>query len=173
MKFDLNDRSTIKKMVEIWINLSDLLESFGARRVNIPEGISEPLFCLAMADLNHEIVRCTENITQANTSFDCYNLKTNKRIQVKACSVPKDLSSFGPKSVFDEIYLVYLPNIKINGAFSIYQITPDKIYTHKVNKNQTLKDQQLEGKRPRFSIYKDIILPNNLQPIYTGDISSW
>ena len=45
----------------------------------------------------------------------------NKRIQVKACSVKEDLTSFGPKSVWDEIYLMhFLPNNNYDGAFSIY-----------------------------------------------------
>ena len=45
------------------------------------------------------------------------------------------------------------------------------IYTHKVNSNQTFRDQQEQGRRPRFSIMKDIIEPHNLNPVIEGTLS--
>ena len=45
------------------------------------------------------------------------------------------------------------------------------IYTHKVNSNQTFRDQQEQGRRPRFSIMKDIIEPHNLNPVIAGTLS--
>lgn len=35
----------------------------------------------------------------------------------------------------------------------------------KVNSKQTLKDQQAQGRRPRFSIIKFIIEPKKIEPI--------
>ena len=59
---------------------------------------------------------------------------------------------------------------KYDGSYSIYKIEDPFIYNHKVNKNETFRDQQKAGKRPRFSIIKDIIKPNNILPIRTGNI---
>jgi len=118
-----------------------------------------------------QVVRITKSISGANTSYDCYNLKTNKRIQVKACSVLPDLTSFGPRSVWDEIYFCdFYKSGKWNGEFDIYLIDNALIYDHKVNSNQTMREQQQEGRRPRFSIFKEIITKGNLKPIKTGKL---
>lgn len=55
--------------------------------------------------------------------------------------------------------------------FDIYLIENHYIYNHRVNKNQTFKEQQNEKRRPRFSIFTEIIQKNNLKPIKTGDLS--
>ncbi len=97
--------------------------------------------------------------------------KTNTaRVQVKACSILPDLSSFGPKSQFDELVFLDLSNIE-NGFFKIFSINPSLIYNLKANKKETVKQQQEQGRRPRFSIYKEIILANNILPIFSGNIN--
>ena len=117
-------------------------------------------------------VKITKSISGANTSWDCYDLNSKKRIQVKACSVLPDLTSFGPKSEWDEIYFLnFFKDGKWDGSFDIYKIDNDLIYSQKVNINQTMKDQQKQGKRPRFSIYKDIIIPNGIKPVKTCNLS--
>ena len=52
--------------------------------------------------------------------------------------------------------------------FHFYIDLNDKIYNHKVNANQTFMDQQKQGRRPRFSIYSEIIVENGLKPIKKG-----
>jgi hypothetical protein len=159
--FDESDRDFLRSLYNKWNELSKLLEDSGGRRLNIPELISEAIFCIEF-----NAVRVTKSIGGANSSFDCFNLKDNKRIQVKACSVNADLTSFGPKSVWDEIYFVHmLPINNYDGSYNIYKIDNASIYNHKVNKEQTMKEQQLLGKRPRFSILQSLIQPNNLQPL--------
>ncbi len=55
-----------------------------------------------------------------NTSFDTYNLKTKKAEQIKACSVEKDLTSFGPESKWDDIYFLDFYNKgKLDGTFQV------------------------------------------------------
>ena len=99
--------------------------------------------------------------------FDCYQLNTRKRIQIKACSVKEDLTSFGPKSVWDELYFVhFFPNNRYDGCYAIYIIENNLIYNHRVSKTQTFRDQQSQGRRPRFSIIKEIIIPNKIEPIF-------
>lgn len=165
--FDNSDKHFLFELYRSWRKLCEGLLKIKSRGVNLPEGLSEGVFCLAM-----DAVRVVEGIPGANTSFDCYDPKTYDRIQVKACSVMPDLTSFGPKSVWDKIYFLdFYRQGKWDGTIDIYLLENDLIYNHKVNANQTLKDQQLQGRRPRFSICKEIILKNKLKPIKTFDIT--
>ncbi|MBF0252564.1 MAG: Bsp6I family type II restriction endonuclease [Candidatus Omnitrophica bacterium] len=165
--FEESDRKELYHLYIHWRTLSKKLASLGSRGVNLPEGLSEAAFCLEM-----QTARLTSSIPGANTSFDCYDLSNQSRIQVKACSVLPDLTSFGPKSVWDRIYFCdFYRDGNWDGTFDVYLIDNYDIYNHKVNANQTLKDQQLQGKRPRFSIYKEIIQAKNLSPIKTGKLS--
>ena len=164
--FDESDRAYLKQMYNDWRNLTDSLKRVSARGINLPEGISESAFCLEMgAD------RTAESISGANSSWDCYDLNRGKRIQVKACSVLPDLTSFGPSSQWDEIYFLDFYREGIwDGSFGIYQIETNMIYSHQVNRLQTFAEQQAQGRRPRFSIFKDIIIPNNIQPVKIGQL---
>ncbi|MGC9517484.1 MAG: Bsp6I family type II restriction endonuclease [Methanomicrobiales archaeon] len=164
--FDESDRKILYQIYNEWRSLCDNLVKFKARAVNLPEGLSESAFCLEMG-----FGRFIGSISGANTSFDCLDLKTSERIQVKACSVLPDLTSFGPKSVWDKIYFVdFCRKGKWDGTFDIYLLNNKDIYNHKVNADQTLRDQQLEGRRPRFSIYKELIQEKNIKPIKTATL---
>ena len=160
------DRISLASIYKNWRNLCTDLQGINARGINLPEGLSEGAFCLEMNTL-----RVDSSINGANSSFDAYDLNRNKRIQIKACSVIPDLTSFGPSSVWDEIYFCDFCRQKSwDGSFDIYLINNDDIYNHSVNATQTLRDQQKLGRRPRFSIYKGIIQENNLQPLKTGKL---
>jgi hypothetical protein len=166
LEFEKKDKETLAEIYKDWLSLSDDLQKIGARRINLPEGLSESATCLALG-----IHRFTKSIAKANTSFDAFDINKNERIQIKACSVLPDLTSFGPKSVWDKLYFVdFYRNGKWDGTFDIYHIENKLIYNHKVNKKQTLQDQQKEGRRPRFSIYKEIIQEKNIKPIKTGKL---
>ena len=154
-----SDAEHLLEMYNLWNRLSKNLTEYGCRRMNFPE-ISELIFCLV-----YDCWR-TNNISGIeHSSFDCYNPKTNARIQVKATSIKNDLTSFGPRSVWDELYFMdFYPNGKYDGSFDVYLIPNDEVYNHKINENQTFKDQQKEGRRPRFSI-KKLIKSLNLKPV--------
>jgi len=163
--FDNDDRERIKDLYKKWAGLCIECEKMKGRKINIPEIISEPLFCIEFNS-----VRFLKG-TKISSSFDCLRLSDKCRIQVKASSVEEDLTSFGPKSKWDEIYFIhFFSDKKYDGSYSIYKIEDSFIYNHKVNKTETFRDQQKAGKRPRFSIIKDIIKPNNILPIKTGNI---
>jgi hypothetical protein len=163
LHFDSSDDILLRRIYKNWRNLSDELRTLKGRGINLPEALSEGAFCRAMGT-----VRITNGISGANTSFDAYNLKTHKRIQVKACSVLPDLTSFGPDSIWDELYFVdFYREGKWDGSIDIYLIPNDLIYNFKVNANQTMKQQQLEKRRPRFSIYSGVIEKKKLKPIMT------
>jgi len=166
LKFESSDRKLLYRIYCKWRTLNKLLVSLGARSVNVPEGLSEGAFCLEM-----NMVQVIRSIPGANNSFDCFDLKSNKRIQVKACSVIPDLTSFGPRSKWDELYFLdFYRKGKWDGTFDIYIISNNEIYKRKVNSAKTFRYQQKEGKRPRFSIFEEIVLKKNLKPIKTGNL---
>jgi hypothetical protein len=159
--FDRSDLSNLKDLYWSWVNLSNSSQNLGGRRINLPEIISEAIYCI-----NFNSARLNSSVSGINTSFDCFNLDKQKRIQVKACSVKEDLTSFGPRSVWDEIYFIhFFPNNKYDGSYSIYKIENELIYNHNVSKTESFKDQQKKGIRPRFSIIKKIIKPKAMKPI--------
>ena len=152
----------IIKMYELWAELSGLLTKYGCRRVNSPE-FTELLFCIVNECWRFNNVKGFKN---AHTSFDCYNPQTHKTIQIKAGSIDKDLTSFGPRSTWDEFYFMdFYCDEEYNGSFEIYYIPDEYIYGQSVNKTQTMADQQTQNRRPRFSIKNKIIKPNQLKPI--------
>lgn len=169
IEFEEADRKKLLSLYENWRTLCDELNKMQARSVNLPEGLSESAFCLEM-----KCVRTTGGVKKGqkvNTSFDAYNPANNKRIQIKACSVLPDLTSFGPKSVWDELYFVDFYRKGLwDGKFDIYKIETNDIYSNAVNVGQSFADQQKEKRRPRFSIYKDIIVPKKITPIKTGNL---
>ena len=166
--FEHKDLKSLAKIYKDWRDLSNLLNSFNARSVNLPEGLSEVAFCYFMNCVRLNNPKIGKGV---NTSFDAYSLNAKKRIQIKSCSVVPDLTSFGPKSQWDELYFQdFYRKGDWDYTFDIYKIPNNLIYNQKVNKTQTLSQMQLEGKRPRFSIYKEIILKAGLKPIKTCDL---
>lgn len=168
--FDKSDLKLLKFLYKSWNDLSSVLEANGGRRLNIPEFLSEGIYCLAF-NAGRKIKKIKGQRGKPNTSFDCFNTQTQKRIQVKATSVSEDLTSFGPKTQWDQLYFVHFyPNNKYDGSYEIYLIDNDDIYNQKVNKTQTMREVQLKGKRPRFSIISEIIKKKSLSPIKKGKL---
>jgi hypothetical protein len=166
LQINQNDRQNLFSIYNQWRNLSNELISINGRGVNLPEALSESTFCLEM-----DCVRVISSISGANSSWDCYDLNRHKRIQVKACSVLPDLTSFGPTSEWDEIYFMdFCKDGSWRGEFDIYLIDNDLIYNHRVNNNQTMREQQLQKRRPRFSIYRDIIQKQKIKPVFSGSL---
>ena len=169
-----SDKKLLSKIYSLWVGLSDVLQEHRGRRLNIPEILSEGVFC-------HEYgaARVTHGISGANTSWDCFSpllketekQQKDRRIQVKACSVKFDLTSFGPDSQWDDLYFMhFFPNGVYDGSYHIFHIPNDLIYNHKVNSWQTFQDQQKEGRRPRFGIMKEIIIPRGISPVRVGKL---
>lgn len=157
--FNQSDAKSLVSIYDGWRILCDNLNELNARSVNLPEGLSEISFALAK-----NVWRTTGAIPGANSSFDCYDPRGerfNNRIQVKACSVLPDLTSFGPNSQWDRIYFVDFYRQGLwDRTFDVYEIRTRDIENYPVNANQTLKEQKEQGRRPRFSIYNGLILQN-------------
>jgi len=157
-----SDRKKIKDMYSDWRKLSNQVKNFSGRFVNIPEALSESAFCL---EFNSARVL---GVSVGASSFDTIDLKTNARQQIKATSVKDDLTSFGPKSVWDELYFLdFFRKGKWDGSFDVYKIPNKYITGQGVSKTQLFTDQQKEKRRPRFSIKKNIIRKLGLKPIKT------
>ena len=161
--FDQTDIPILKDVYDYWRELCNKISKIGGRYVNLPESLSEAAFCQCMNS-----VKLFKNISGANSSFDAYDLERKKRIQVKGCSVVPDLTSFGPRSQWDELYFVdFYRDGKFDGQFDVYLIPNELIYNFKINASQTFLDQQRQGRRPRLSIFRNIIIPNQIKPIKT------
>lgn len=170
MDFDKIDRRKWKELFEMWKALKLGMRSYKAREPNMLEGLSEVAFCLFSGSKRLIALRSKVAIS---SSFDTYNMKKNRAEQIKASSVLSDLTSFGPKSKWDDLYFLDFYNQgKLNGTFNVYLIPNDLIFLQKVNATQTFIDQQKQGKRPRFSLVDKIIVPNDLKPIAT-DVKVW
>ncbi len=176
LSFDNSDKPALLSIYKDWLDLSRKLIAIGSTRgVNIHEGLTESAFCLEMG-----MVRTTGKLKKvrgqttgnAKTSFDAYNHATNQRVQIKASSAPSSPSSFGPASEWDVLYyLDFCRNGAWDGKFDIYEISNNAVYSTMVNKTQTLAQMQAQGKRPRFSIFTKIIVPQGLTPTRTGDLN--
>lgn len=161
MDFTKSDGAHWKKVFDLWRGLKIGLRDYKSREPNFPEGLSEVAFCLWSGSSRFISARGL-----SNTSFDTFNSKTKRAEQIKACSVENDLTSFGPRSKWDDLYFLdFFNNGKFDGKFDVYKIPSKFIYENKVNKNQTLKDQQGEKRRPRFCIKKEIIAKNSIKPM--------
>ena len=87
---------------------------------------------------------------------------------MKSASIVNDCTSFGPTSTWDLLYFAdFVPNGKIDGEIWFYKIDSDDVYSVVLNtkKNETFADQQRQGRRPRFSIKKEIIKKRGLVPV--------
>ena len=172
LKLAIYEQSDKKKMVNIykqWVDLNQNLKNTlsATRGVNFPEGLSEPLVCL---DFNLGKLISAKG-SGYSSSFDCYDIRNEKRIQIK-CSSSDGPTQFGPRSVQDFYYFVDFYSQKIiDGKYKIYKITNEQMKSVKVNTKQTMQQKaDLTGQRPRFSIRSKIIKVNNLEPIFEGDL---
>ena len=161
--FDSHDFSQLQEIFRDWLKMNKKLKTLGGRGLNVPDVFSEALFCLAF------------NAIRTNGtaySYDCVIRGTGEGVQVKSASIPTDCTSFGPTSTWDLLYFAdFAPNGCVDGVVKFYKIDDD-VYNLVLNtrKNETFRDQQLQGRRPRFSMQNSIIKPKKLKPIKTIDI---
>lgn len=159
IRFENADRRGWKETFDHWRKLKTAMRDYNAREPNFPEGLSEVAFCLWSGSVR-------KIKASGSSSFDTFNLATGRAEQIKACSVINDLTSFGPKSQWDDLYFLDFWNSgNVDGHFDVYKIPNKLIYEHKVNANETLRDQQLQGRRPRTNLKSKIIVPAGLEPI--------
>lgn len=99
-------------------------------------------------------------------SGDLIDVKNNKIFELKSCS------SLGPNEYFDE--LIYAKFNNNNKEILIFYtgFSSDSIKNIKVNKTQTVGDQQKQGRRPRFNIEKEIIKKYCIKPFLLFNVDN-
>ena len=155
------DKKTYNKIINLypkWKELNEEIKTIYSRGINLHEAFTEIICCYHLKlDLN-----LNNNMT--HDSSDAYT-RAGLKVQIKGSSdCTNDLSSFGPKSQFDLLYFCCI-DAENKFLMKIFQIPINNLNKTLVNKNQTFLEQQLEGRRPRFSIYQKFILKNNIKPI--------
>jgi hypothetical protein len=137
----------------LWKELDLIIRQSHTRGVNIPETITEALLCyVSEFELNR------------GSGGDAYDRENDRIIESKATSnFDRDTSSFSPREEFDALYFVRLDKRNDKMYFYDINLNSDELKNIQVNATQTLGDQQAQGRRPRFSIIRQIIVPNNLQ----------
>lgn len=162
--FDISDYKLLQKIFIKWLDINKDLKSLGGRNLNVPDVFSEALYCIFF------------NAVRTNGtaySYDAVDKKTGEGIQIKSASILEDCTSFGPTSKWDRmIFVDFAPNGVVDGKIDFYEIESEDIYGMILNskKNETFKDQQEQGRRPRFSIKKKIINEKALNPIKSIDL---
>lgn len=163
--FEQADKSILDKYYHSWKDLNEVNVAFGMRRANLPEMLSEGLASMIFGWVRTNastIAGCS------SSSCDLVNLETGKLIQLKGCSTAKDKApgptSFGPRTEFDELIFMHLDCDTDTASF--YYLDAETYKDWKVNRNQTIADQQAEGRRPRVTILPKIV-EYGIEPIYT------
>lgn len=144
----------------LWKELDSLVRNSHTRGININEAITETLLCY-VGDFK----------LNKGSGGDAFDERTQNIIEIKATNnYHTDTTSFSTNEHFDFLYFVRLD--KRNDIMYFYNlgINSDYLKTIKVNAKETLGDQQRAGRRPRFSIIKSIIEPNQLQPFANLDL---
>ncbi len=165
--FDVEDLLVLQDIFKKWMQINKQLKFLGGRNLNVPDVFSEALFCIF-----YNAVR-----TNATAhSYDCVMRKTGAGVQVKSASIPNDCTSFGPRSTWDLLYFAdFAPNGYPDGIVNFYKIDGADVYDLVINasKGETFRDQQEQGRRPRFSIQNAIIKPKRLAPEITVDLNGY
>jgi hypothetical protein len=161
--FEESDFDKIKAIFKKWQDINADLNILGGRALNVPDVVSEAIYCYFF-----DAVRTNKTAK----SYDAVNIVNHDGVQIKSTSINTDLTSFGPRSTWDELYFIdFAPNGKVDGMVDIYKIDTDIRDIVLNNKGETFANQQAQGRRPRFSIKQKIIAQQNLQPIIRIDLT--
>lgn len=161
--YDQTDIADVKELWDAWMKTRDISHKLGVRGTNLPEAISEVAFCIFTGQARLIKVHGVK----ASSSPDVYDLTTGRTGQIKATSTFNDLTTFGPKSKWDDLY--WMDFCKCDSLFDIYHIETSFLSTIIVKKstNVTFGDRQAAGGRPRFPLRKRIIEDMGVIPTHS------
>ena len=173
--FTMEDLEAINNCYAQWKLFNEQSLIYGCRRLNLPELLTEGLASALL-----EMPR-TNNVPLKNIgeSADLVDLVTGAEVQIKGISTTGDEeggpTSFGPRTEFGRFIVVHVKTDEDMAYF--YELDAKEYKTWKVNKKETIEDQQMAGKRPRVTILP-ILKKENIQPfmVYsykTGDIKRY
>ena len=127
----------------------------------MPDAISEPMGCYCLDLLWN----------RGKEVGDATDPKTNKKIEFKATSrFEGDLSSFGPKCVFDDLVFLRF-NLEENLLYIYdFKINSEDFGKYPANKKETIQQQKEQGRRPHVSLQELFVNAKNLEPDIVFDI---
>ena len=165
-KYNQSDWELIRKDIELTKKSNKIKQRLGLRRV-VSSELSEAIYCYITASLKY---RSCSNSKGESMSFDAYNIKNKQTVQVKSTIIKNDCTSFGTsikedviafldlEKIFDEkINTQKLSNKELVKLISLTYIEKKDIKrllgtVINKGKNETVADQQSQGRRPRLSI---------------------
>lgn len=144
-----------------WKDLNTYIKNNSRRGLNMPDAISEPMGCYCLGLLWN----------RNDEAGDATNPETNQKIEFKATSrFDGDLSSFGPRTTFDD--LVYLRFNLDENLLYIYdlKINSEEFGRLPANSKETIQDQKNQGRRPHVSLQELFVNAKQLKPDIIFDI---
>jgi hypothetical protein len=165
------DIEWVRQCFEAWYNFKEILKNDGKhseRSVNLHEAISETMYCILTHCGRYVKTKAIKEKLK-DRSFDAFDILDKLRVQIKATQIDQDCTSFGPSSVYDKlIFMDFYNGGNVDGTVDIYDVPLQSIDSVVVSERDcvTFKERQAEGKRPRFSVKKEIIERRGLEPIY-------
>lgn len=163
--FTTADLPELNKAYFGWKALNNFFVSMNCRRTNLPEALSEGL---AAALFGWVRTNASAISGLKSSSCDLVDVENGKLIQLKACSTSADKqpgpTSFGPRTEFDTLIFMHLDCD--NDTASFYELDADTYKDWRVNRTETIADQQAQGRRPRVTILPKI-QANGIQPFKT------
>lgn len=157
------DLQLILESYKAWRFLNATLSHFASRTVNFPEAISESLCCYQLGYQWH-------NKANTNLSGDATG-RNGELVEIKATSnFHDDLTSFSPDTRFDILIFARLDTSTNNLYIYDMGMNFSQFQTIQINRTQTVYDQQLQGKRPRLSLIKQIN-SRQITPVATIDLN--
>ena len=173
IKFEDSDKSKFKKLFQSYKSFKEA-GNFVNQRVNIPEGLTEGLVAKDIEGIYWYKSYENKKSKYPTTKFDCFCSLENKIVEVKACSITPDLTSWSPKPYFDILYFVAFSSM--DGKYDIYKIntTDQEIAKEIVTAGgETFQEQINSSRRPRFSLFQKYVDPKYKctgNPVFSGDL---
>ena len=100
------------------------------------------------------------------TGGDARNPDTGEICEAKATSnYDSDMSSFSPNERFDHLFFIRLDQREDMAYIYDLGIDSEDLKDIPVSRTETVRDQQAQGRRPRFSVIKQVINEEGLEPI--------
>lgn len=152
----------------LWKELNSKIKEDYSRGINLPEALTEPICCY----VNDFLLSTPDKEEKENSgSEDAINPRTHEQVQIKASSNwNRDLTSFGPRSNFSSLHFVRLEQSE--DKMYLYEIPVENLKDVQVNKKETYGQQQKDNKRPRFSVIKKYIVPDEIEPYAVVDLET-
>lgn len=144
-----------------WKDLNTYISNNSHRGINMPDAISEPMGCYCLGLLWN----------RGNEAGDATDPRDGRKIEFKATSrFDGDLSSFGPKCIFDDLVFLRF-NLDLNQLY-IYDLktNSEEFGKYPANKKETIQQQKDDKRRPHVSLKELFVDAKELEPDIIFDI---